>query len=221
MKKFLILAFLFFAFPFAILAHQPRIVEGNSIIEIKNPDVSQAFYGNLEGKPQEFSFNLNDKQDIYFNLLVPDLPNIGKNIFLKITGPDYFYYFLDGTTFNWAPFYEEFAGDKYFKGPEAKISLEAGKYNLEVFSPTGKGKYVLVVGEKEEFPPKEILNALYLLPEIKTGFFGKSFLTVYFNKIGLYFLLPIVIILIAVILLTIFLIRYYKKKKSQIPWVLK
>jgi len=63
--------------------------------------------------------------------LVPDLPGINKDIFVEIKSvglDNYFYYFLDGSMFKWERFHEEFAGDDYYKGPEARIILQEGEY---------------------------------------------------------------------------------------------
>jgi hypothetical protein len=101
------------------------------------------------------------------------------------------------------------------------LSLDKGEYNIKVFNSNNKGKYVLVVGDKEEFPLKEVLKALIVIPQLKVQFFEKSIFTIFLNKVGLYFFIPVfgVIILILGVIITI--IVYYKRKKAREPWMLK
>jgi len=224
MKRLFFLFFLILFYPLIISAHQPRIVEGDEPVEIKNPDVSQAFYGNLNGQPQIFRINLSENQEIYIGILVPDIPDAKKDIYVEITSSgidNYVYYFLDGSIFDWKPYYEEFAGDDYFKGPETRIAFEKGEYNIRVFSFSGGGKYVLAVGDKEEFPLKEALKSLIILPKLKMGFFEKPFYLVFWNKLGFRYVLPSVIALLAIIAIIIFAVIRNKRRKSEEPWILK
>lgn len=221
MRKLLFL-FLILFLPLNVFAHQPRIVEGGQLVEIKNPDIPQAFYGELNGIPQSFKMNLAEDREVYLGILVPDLPDIDKDILVEITSPSdrYFYYFLDGSLYEWDRYYEELTGDYYHKGPEAKIALKQGEYSIKVFSFSSTGKYVLTVGEKEEFSLTEVFKTLLILPSIKTNFFEKSVFTIFLNRIGLYFLLSVVIISILVITFIVFLIIRYKRKKAEKPWIL-
>jgi len=170
-----------------VSAHQPRIVNGN-FAEIKNPEVSQAFYGELKGTSVEFRIEPNKSFKLYVGLLVPDIPNIQKNISAEIyqlkDGKYEIIAFLDGSNFNWTPFFEDFAKDNYWWGPEYKASdsikgkelkgklVSAGDYRIKVFSPSNSGKYVLVTGFLELFPFSEIINASIIVPRLKAQFFG-------------------------------------------------
>lgn len=191
------------------LAHNPRIVDNQGdIISILNPDISQAFYGELNGDSALFSINLEKDQDVYFGILVPDLPNIQKDKSVVVVAKDQIFVNLDGESFNWTKFHEEFANDNYFTGPEEKVNLKTGEYLIVVSSPNNLGKYVLVVGEKESFTLKEIWNTIITLPTLKKDFFLKSSFFAFTNKIGLFIFGPI-ILLIATIT-TIIILR--KKK---------
>jgi len=209
MKKtiFIIIIGLLLAFP--VLAHQPRIVE-DVITDISNPDVSQAFYGNLSGEPALFRINLEESAKIYFGILVPDIENIDKDLIVTISSDNGFYYVLDGTKHNWEYFYEEFAGDHYYDGPDIELDLEKGVYDVQVSSSDNQGKYVLVIGKKEEFPIGEIINTLIVLPQLKKDFFEKSAFTAYFNLVGLFIFGPIILIIVLILL--------RKKIKELIIW---
>jgi len=223
MKRVILISVIFsFVLAGSVLAHQPRIVSEEGIIQIKNPEISQAFYGELKGKAVDFEIDSDQPFKFYAGLLVPDLPDIRKDISAGVSlvgeGGKKFLFFLNGENYKWTYFYEEFAGDTYYKGPEVRADLEKGKYIIEVFSGDNLGKYVLAVGEKEEFPVNETFNTLKILPRLKKDFFGKSLFTAFFNKIGLFIFLPLIIIL-AVVIFLFFLVKYIKKKKNNKPKV--
>lgn len=192
-------------------AHQPRLVSG--ITEIKNPEVSQAFYGKLNGTAY-FTLKSEKQFNLYVGILVPDLKDIGKDVSVNLTRDNQTVIFLDGLAHNWTYFFEEFAGDGYYSGPEAEIIAEAGTYNIEVFSNDDEGKYVLVVGKKEEFPIDEFINTILTLPVLKADFFEKPAYTAYFNLIGI-FLLVIFLVMAAFIYIAYIVYRRIKKKRKK------
>jgi hypothetical protein len=212
MKKLLLVIFVGLSLAGSVLAHQPRIVQGG-LTEIINPDVSQAFYGNLEGEPDFFRINLEEPSKIYFNILVPDLKDINKNLIVTILSDNGYSYILDGIAYDWTYFYEEFAGDHYYKGPEAELDLEKGTYNIKVLNPENQGKYVLVVGQKEEFPIGEIINTIVILPQLKKNFFERSPFSAFFNLISLFIYGPIILIIVLILL--------RKKIKALMLWKIK
>ena len=60
-------------------AHQPRIVSDSWLTLIENPEVSQAFYGELKGHEAYYLIDLKQAGDLYLQLLVPDLPGVAKD----------------------------------------------------------------------------------------------------------------------------------------------
>lgn len=196
-----ILLCLFFALP--ARAHQPRIVGSQGTVEIKNPEVSQAFYGVLEGRAEYFKIESDKPFKLYLNLLVPDAPGAAKEVSAEVrmeSGKSLF--FLDGAGAPWVKFHEDFANDDYLKGPELlSTEVPAGVYDIQVYSPNNTGKYVLAVGEIEKFPVGETLNTVFILPQLKAKFFDKSPWSAFSNKIGLMVFGPIAIILGGLILL--------------------
>ncbi|MCX6089998.1 MAG: DUF2892 domain-containing protein [Candidatus Atribacteria bacterium] len=195
----LILLALFLFMPGRALAHQPRIVKGN-FVEITNPEVSQAFYGELPGAQVEYRINSDREFRLYVGILVPDIPDVRKDIAAEIyrvkDGGKETVALLDGSQFEWTPFYEDFAKDSYFWGPEYKADdsqkgvelkgrlVPSGDYHIKVFSPTNQGKYSLVVGDLEEFPLKEIINAMTTVPQVKLKFFGEPLSKVLLSPFG-------------------------------------
>ncbi len=195
-----------------VSAHQPRIVEDNKVIEIQNPDISQAFYGELKGEPAIFKINLSQSQTIYFGILVPDLPNISKDISAEIISSTGKQAVLDGLNSQWTQFYEEFAGDNYWQGPDAKVNLAVGENIIKIYNTNNRGKYVLVVGEKELFPIKEMLKAGIVLPQLKVNFFEKPFWSIFEGKVGKFFLIAFVLIILIISLIVFLKIKGMSKK---------
>lgn len=180
----------------AVAAHQPRLETGinasmsNPII-IENPEISQAFYGTLYGSPDYYKISSDVPFKFYLNLLVPQSPGIpadfvsaqvldtNGNILLT----------LNGTNYTWTPYFEEFGGDYYLKGPEVTEQLPAGTYYIKVFNTENQGKYSIAVGNIESFPLDESLKILITIPLLKEQFFGKPITKLFIEFIGLIFAL--------------------------------
>ncbi|MBW3004561.1 hypothetical protein KY310_01910 [Candidatus Woesearchaeota archaeon] len=211
MKINKLLVYFFFSFMLvtAAAAHQPRIVT-KELTQIQNPEISQAFYGILDNSPEYFEIKSAVPFKLYVGLLVPDVEYIDTDVSAKIISNEQVLFQLNGSAFEWTYFYEEFAGDSYYKGPEKEIEVSPGTYSIAVFSPDNQGKYVLVVGKKEEFPLKEWVNTFVTLPKLKK-FFDKSPFTAFFNLIGLSLL--ILIALAAVITFVVY--KILKKKYAR------
>ena len=212
---FIVLAVLFL--PFFVSAHQPRIVE-NELVKVQNPEVSQAFYGELKNHPQYFEIDSDKKFNLYVGVLMPDVSGIKTDISAEVikVGENNREVIgvLDGVKFSWKRFYEPFAGDHYFQGPEFFTPAEPGKYLVMVSSPDFLGKYTLVIGQQESFSFGETWRTLQILPGLKKDFFGRSPLTMFFNYIGLG-ILVILIIIAAAIFLTIKIIKNRNFRKKQ------
>ncbi|WP_321211078.1 hypothetical protein [Methanothermobacter sp. DP] len=151
-------------------AHQPRLVSTGEVT-VKNPEVSQAFYGKLEGEPVYFRVDSGRPFRLYVNILVPLSPD-AEAVSVDIIRDGKVIGTLDGNLSSWSPYFEEFGGDSYFKGPEFNRTVGAGTYYLRVSNQNNRGSYVLAVGEEESFPPDEALNAIFLLPILKSEVFG-------------------------------------------------
>lgn len=168
-------------------AHKPVIVEKQPTV-IKDPEFSRAFYSELPGKPRIYTIKSPTGFNLYINLLVPKSSNpdgrYSANIYRVKNSKNTLISTLDGNKGKWTKFYEEFAGDTYLKGPEFKKHLPAGRYKIKVFSADNQGKYVLAVGEREEFGPKDAISVFTILPELKLHFFGVSPLTLFLAIMG-------------------------------------
>lgn len=229
-KLAVIFVFLALAAGTPAAAHNLRIVPaGGGIVAVQNPEISQAFYGRLERVSQWFEIDSAKDFALYVNILVPKLPdsNTGLivNIYNKENSGQSLLAKLDGENFKWTEFYEPFGGDYYLKGPEYRVDAGAGKYLIEVAhcaenaaavssDTAGKcafSKYSLAIGEKESFPPGEILNTILILPVLKKDFFGRSPFAAYLNYTGL-FLLGAAAIFISLL----FLIYYFFSRRFNV-----
>jgi hypothetical protein len=197
---YLILLVLFIFIPGHASAHLPRLVQNvNDFVVINNPEVSQAFYGELQGIPVEYQIISDQEFRLYVGILVPDIPQARKDFSVEIYkvehGVNETVALLDGTNFGWTPFFEHYARDHYLQGPEYKAinsingtdlkgqTVPAGDYRIRVFSPTCLGKYCLVVGDVEQFSLKDSLDLL-IIPQIKLHFFNESLSSVLLNYFG-------------------------------------
>jgi hypothetical protein len=175
-----------------VAAHQPRLVIGaNASIEnpivIMNPEISQAFYGELKGQPNYYKITSDKPFKFYINLLVPASPGIPPDFIsaelLDSSGKTLM--LINGTNSTWEPYFEEFGGDNYLKGPETRDNLSAGTYYIKVFNNNNQGKYNIAVGEIESFPIDESLKALITIPLLKEQFFGKPVTTLFLEFLGI------------------------------------
>lgn len=229
MKKdrflFLIISFLFLTAAIPAFAHNPRLVYDKNApisapIIISNPDISQAFYGRLKGSPEYYQINLQDKQTFYFHTLVPAVAGITKDISAELLSADgNLVAALEAKDSSWPAYHEKFANDNYFAGPEKTIDIEPGAYTIKISNGINEGKYVLVVGQKEYFPPKEIWETIVNLPALKI-YFASSPLLAYFNYVGL-FLAFIIVVILVIFLLTRLIYRRWKNGRRELEKIKK
>ena len=176
----------------AVSAHQPRLetatnVSFNNPIIIENPEISQAFYSTLHGSPDYYKINSNVPFKFYLGLLVPQSPGIqGDFVSAQVLDANgNILLTLNGTNSTWTPYFEEFGGDYYLKGPEVTEQLPAGTYYIKIFNAENQGKYNIAVGDIESFPADESLKALFTIPLLKEQFFGKPVTKLFIEFIGL------------------------------------
>jgi hypothetical protein len=180
-----------FLFVSTSIAHQLRIDSGTISIEnpiiVENPEISQAFYGQLKGNPVYYKITSNQPFQLYLNLLVPTSPGQGgEPVSAEVTDSSgNIVMFLNGTNSTRTPYFEEFGGDYYLKGPEATKDVPAGIYIIKVFNNQNQGKYSLAVGKIEAFPLNETLNALVTLPILKEQFFAKPVTKLFLEFLGI------------------------------------
>ncbi|UCD38579.1 MAG: hypothetical protein JSW54_03620 [Fidelibacterota bacterium] len=168
-----------------LLAHQPRIVAADTVL-VRKPGISQAFYGTLTGKPVVFLINAQDSLNLHVNLMAPMVESTpAPELAVEVASDDSNLFVLQAAPGTWNVFHEFFIWDDYYRGPQRTVQVPPGRYTLRLSGKQQTESYVLVVGLKERFPPKEILNILALLPRMKRDFFGKSPWFAYCNPFSL------------------------------------
>ena len=93
--------------PLKVLAHQPRLVE-MGIINLTEPEISKAYYGNLSGKPQIYTISTSSPIDLYVNILVPLIEGPEKNVTVKIFKGEQLMRILSPIKGDWKEFFEPF-----------------------------------------------------------------------------------------------------------------
>ena len=189
------------------LAHNPTYVGDQIVITIPDPEVSKAYYGELTGTPAVYRIESDKAFSFYLNILVPDVPGATKDFSATVTNDEgQIVTTLDGLNVTWEPWYEEFAGDTYWKGPEYRENVPAGTYVITVSNPTNIGKYVLAPGEIEAFTLAGIPSTIQELYLTKTEFFGKPWYALFEGVIGKS-LLGILTIFGILVLVSLYILR--------------
>lgn len=198
---FAILLVLFFSMS-AVSAHQPRLETGTNVsmsnpIVVQNPEVSQAFYSTLQGNPDYYKISSDVPFKLYLNLLVPASSGVqGDFVSAQVLDANgNVLLTLNGTNSTWKPYFEEFGGDNYLKGPEVTEQLPAGTYFIKVFNAENQGKYNIAIGDIESFPLDETLKALVTIPLLKEQFFGKPVTILFLEFLGLILALGSIMVL--------------------------
>jgi len=192
MKKLLLFISIFLSISSPTFAHKPRFAlfdnpDINIPTQIYTPDVSQVFYGELNGTPEYYKFSLDQETASLIGILVPIAEKNFTSVEL-IDENNMSIGILKETDYK-DVYFEEFGGDFYIKGPELKTIFPPGDYTLKIYNKTNLGKYALVIGEKESFPLLESLKTIVILPAIKELFFGKPILEIFGTFLGIFILL--------------------------------
>ncbi len=156
------------------VAHLPYMVVDTGVTVVENPEVSKAFYGELEGRPEVYDIVSPDSFELYVNILVPDEPGMPTDLTVTVTRGPETVAVLDGPAYAWTKFYEPFGGDSYLMGPECRVRVGPGTYVATVSRPGTEGRYAFAVGEREEFTFKQVVRIIGLMPRLKRDFFHKA-----------------------------------------------
>lgn len=170
---FSILAIGVFVLPSPASAHQPRLVE-TSEITVVDPAVSKAYYGTLAGSPHTYTVHTTEPFNLYVGILMPYAEDSKKDVKAEIRKGSDIIQVIGGKDADWKSMFEFFGQSTYWDGGEYKAQVEAGTYTITVSSAENDSKYSLAIGEIEAFNGSETMNALKLIPELKSNFFNES-----------------------------------------------
>ncbi len=186
-------------------AHQPREVTDTSSIEnpiiVSNPEISQAFYGELNGNPAYYQIKSSKEFRLYVNILIPDNPGPKSFISMDILDDSgKVIATFDGQNSTWKSYYEKFGGDYYLKGPEFNQTIPAGTYYIKLYNNDNQGLYSLAIGDIESFPADESLNALITLPILKSETFRIPIASLFIQFMGIILAMGVFLVLYALII---------------------
>lgn len=199
-KNIFLFSFLFLLVPSFALAHQPRIVTETKTI-ITDPEISKAYYGQLNGDAHIYKISAKKPFELYINLLVPDVKNQKRNIAALITkngDTAHPIVMLIGANYDWKHYWEKFGRSWYWQGPEFRKNVSAGEYEVKIWNGLNDSKYVLAIGEKEVFNFKETLNTLKIIPNLKWNFFKQLPTNFIFSPFGFGYVFVIYILAFAI-----------------------
>ena len=136
---------------FDVLAHQPKLINYspslNSPHEVINPEISKAYYGKLSGESHYFVIKSEKDFLFYTSILTPKINEDYIWMSLEVLDENNnIVYKADGSNFKWESWYEPYARDWYWKGPEIggeinedtgfkkSFSISAGTYLIKVYN---------------------------------------------------------------------------------------
>jgi hypothetical protein len=200
-----------------VSAHQP-VIPATFPLTVENPEISRAFYSITASTPELYKISSDKAFDLYVNILVPDLSNQSKDLFVTVIKKgktDKQITYLDGTKFTWTKMFEQFGHDNYLQGPEFKLQAGAGDYEIRVFSKVPKIKYTLAIGETESFGLTESLNTISIIPILKVNFFNKNPIDFLLSPIGAGYVAIILVLSFVFGFIFSFIMRKYTKGKVR------
>tara|TARA_Y100000590_G_scaffold126124_1_gene144185 strand:+ start:2150 stop:2842 length:693 start_codon:yes stop_codon:yes gene_type:complete len=164
--RLLILILVFFTS--SLYAHQPKLINYSPSTQnphkVEFPEISKAYYGKLTGEPHYYQIQSDEEFLFYSGILSPKVNDNYKWLSIDVLDENNnIVYQANGSNFNWEPWYEPYARDWYWKGPEigANVNLDtgfkrsflmdAGTYLIKVYNNDNEGHYSLAIGEAEFF----------------------------------------------------------------------
>ena len=164
-KLLLILVLVFFNFK-VVYAHQPKLIKyspsSNEPHDVINPEISKAYYGKLNGEPHYYKIESDTEFSFYVGITIPKIDDNIKWISLEVFDQNNnLIFYEDGKEYDWKAWYEPYARDWYWIGPQigthndkefkGSLKFEAGTYVIKVFNDDNAGSYSLAVGDIEFF----------------------------------------------------------------------
>ena len=197
------------AFAHQLIFSDGKNTDMESSLNIPDPQISWAMYGELENNVLFYKFVADEKEPVYVSLVIPALEgleefspsiaviteqeNIGpiilytneKNTSLPFALPDGYagiVFDYDGK-FSDNVFYEPFTQVNYWERQEIRItSVNPGQYYLAVFDTSENGKFTLAVGEIEDFSKANFFDS-FVRAWFETKIFFEDYLTAFLSII--------------------------------------
>ncbi len=222
--KIFILIFLFY--PLSIFAHQPKLINYSPSFdnphEVIYPEISKAYYSKLEGEPHYYKINSESDFLFYTGILSPKINENYKWLSIEVLNENNeVIYEADGKEFKWDAWYEPYARDWYWKGPEigterneefkTSFGISAGTYYIKVFNEDNIGHYSLAIGEAEFFGSNLWEQILTWTPIIL--YIGPFMDIVHWQKFDIRAYIPHILLLVLLTIVYFLIKRLFFKRK--------
>ena len=226
MKKIVLLIILFLiSFTYA-LAHQPKLIKyspnSNKPHEVIEPEISKAYYGKLIGEPHYYKIESDVEFSFYAGITIPKIDDNVKWISLEVFDQNNnSIYYEDGKEYNWKAWYEPYARDWYWVGPQigthndkefkGSLKFESGTYIIKVFNEDNQGSYSLAVGDIEFFGANIIEKISIWAPIL--FYIGPYMDIFYWNKFDFKAYIPHIFLIILFYIIYFVIKKIFFKKK--------
>ena len=213
------------------IAHQPKLIKytptKENPHEVINPEISKAYYAKLNGEPHYYRVKSEKDFLFYTSILSPKVNDDYIWISLDVTNENgNILYQADGSDFKWEPWYEPYARDWYWKGPEIggeineetgfkkSFLIKSGTYIIKVYNNDNIGNYSLAVGEAEFFGSNTFEKILTWTPII--FYIGPYMDIVHWKKFDIAAYIPHIVLLVLLFLIYIIIKKLFFKKKNYL-----
>ena len=221
--KILIILLVFY--PLSIFAHQPKLINYspsfNNPHEVVSPEISKAYYSKLEGESHYYRIESDSDFLFYTGILSPKINDTYKWLSLEVLDENKnVIYKAEGKDFSWSEWYEPYARDWYWKGPEigtesnqefkTSFMIDAGTYYIKVFNDDNAGHYSLAVGEAEFFGSNLWEQILTWTPII--FYIGPFMDIVHWQKFDIRAYIPHIVLLVLITIIYFIIRRIFFRK---------
>jgi len=221
-----LLLFILFLFSMPVHAHQPKLINYSPTIDSPHkvifPEISKAYYSKLTGQPHYYVINSEDDFLFYTSILSPKINEEPSRFYLEVLdGDQNIVYKVDGLDFEWTAWYEPYARDWYWKGPEIGVesgkefqtsfTIDAGTYYIKVFNESNTGHYSLAVGEAEFFGSNLWEQILTWTPIIL--YIGPYMDIVHWQKFDIRAFIPHIALLVLIFIIYFLIKRIFFRKR--------
>ena len=221
-----LLLFILFLFSMPVHAHQPKLINYSPTIESPHkvffPEISKAYFSKLTGQPHYYVINSEDDFLFYTSILSPKINEEPSRFSLEVLdGDQNIVYKVDGSNFEWTAWYEPYARDWYWKGPEIGVesgkefqtsfTIDAGTYYIKVFNESNTGHYSLAVGEAEFFGSNLWEQILTWTPIIL--YIGPYMDIVHWQKFDIRAFIPHIALLVLIFIIYFLIKRIFFRKR--------
>ena len=221
-----LLLFILFLFSLPLHAHRPKLINYSPTIDNPHvvifPEISKAYYSKLTGQPHYYVINSEDDFLFYTSILSPKINEEPSRFSLEVLDEDQnIVYKVDGLDFEWTAWYEPYARDWYWKGPEIGVesgkefqtsfTIDAGTYYIKVFNESNTGHYSLAVGEAEFFGSNLWEQILTWTPIIL--YIGPYMDIVHWQKFDIRAFIPHIALLVLIFIIYFLIKRIFFRKR--------